>query len=145
MQLPGVTPFPAAFAERYRARGYWDDRSLIQHYFDAFAAFGDRVAVIDENESLTYAELAARAERVARVLVDLGLKPRDRVVVQLPNTALFASLYLALFCTSGPSRSWRCPRTGIERSSSSCGCPAPSRSRRQPPPRTPTSSTSSLA
>lgn len=96
MQLPGVTPFPAAFAERYRARGYWDDRSLIEHYLDALVAFGDRVAVIDDNESLTYTELAARAERVARVLVDLGLKPRDRVVVQLPNTALFASLYLAL-------------------------------------------------
>lgn len=96
MKLPGATPYPADFAERYRARGYWDDRSLIEHYFDAFSAFGDRVAVIDETESLTYAELGARAEHVARVLVDLGLRPRDRVVMQLPNTALFASLYLAL-------------------------------------------------
>lgn len=96
MKLTGVTPFPPAFAERYRARGYWDDRSLIEHYFEAFAAFADRFAVIDDAETLTYAQLADRAEHVARVLVDLGLRPRDRVVVQLPNTALFASLYLGL-------------------------------------------------
>jgi 2,3-dihydroxybenzoate-AMP ligase len=96
MQLPGVTPFPADFARRYRDRGYWDDRALIEHYLEAFAKWPDRVAIFDDTETLTYAELAARAERSARVLVDLGIEPGDRVVVQLPNTALFASFYLAL-------------------------------------------------
>jgi len=96
VRLPHVTPFPADTAARYRTLGYWQDRLLIEHYEDAFETWPDRTALIDDTDVLTYAELAERAERVARVLVDLGLRPRDRVVVQLPNTVLFASLYLAL-------------------------------------------------
>ena len=36
------------------------------------------------------------SERVALNLLDLGMLPGDRVVVQLPNTRLFASFYLGL-------------------------------------------------
>ena len=96
MRLAGVTPFPPEYAARYRAAGYWEDRPLIEHYLDAFERYGDRVALVDDRESVTYAELADRSETVARALVDLGLRPLDRVVVQLPNTVLFASLYIAL-------------------------------------------------
>ena len=28
VHAPGVVPFPPEFAERYRAKGYWQDRSL---------------------------------------------------------------------------------------------------------------------
>jgi 2,3-dihydroxybenzoate-AMP ligase len=96
MRMAGVTPFPTEFAERYRSRRYWEDRPLIEHYLDAFQKWPEHVAVTDDHESLTYAALATRSEQVARALVDLGLQPGDRVVVQLPNTALFASFYLAL-------------------------------------------------
>ncbi|MFJ6726244.1 (2,3-dihydroxybenzoyl)adenylate synthase [Streptomyces sp. NPDC091281] len=96
MKLDGVVGFPPAYAERYRARGYWRDRPLISHYEEAFARWPDRTALVDDEESVTYAELAERSERVARVLLDLGLRPRDRVIVQLPNTARFVSFFLAL-------------------------------------------------
>ena len=94
--MPGVVPFPAEFAARYRERGYWTDRPLIDAYEEAFAAYADRTAIIDADESLTYAELRSRSRHVARALRDLGFGPRDRIVVQLPNTALFASFYIAL-------------------------------------------------
>ena len=96
MKLAGVIPFPEDFAKRYRAEGYWDDRLLIEHWEDAFASFADRVAVIDDESSWTYAELDAHSTRLARVLLDLGLQPLDRVVVQLPNTNVFAAFYVAL-------------------------------------------------
>lgn len=96
MTLPGLVRFPAEDAARFRAAGYWDDRLLIEHYEDAFAAFADRVAIVDGAESITYAELADRAMTSARNLYDLGLRPLDRVVVQLRNTAAFASFYLGL-------------------------------------------------
>ena len=96
MHLAGVTPFPEDEARRFRAKGYWQDRPLIDHYLDAFATWPDRVAVIDDDETLTYRQLAERAERVALSLFALGLRPRDRVVVQLSNTAGFVSLYLGL-------------------------------------------------
>ena len=91
-----VTPFPPEFAARYRARGYWADRPLIAHFLDAFDRFAGRMAVIDDTGSYTYAELADASRRVALNLLDLGLRPGDRVVLQLPNTRFFASLYFGL-------------------------------------------------
>jgi 2,3-dihydroxybenzoate-AMP ligase len=96
MTWPGVTPFPPEFAARYRARGYWSDRPLIAPFLDAFEKFADRLAVVDDTGSYRYAELAAASRQVALNLLDLGLEPGDRVVLQLPNTRLFASLYFAL-------------------------------------------------
>jgi 2,3-dihydroxybenzoate-AMP ligase len=96
MALPGVTPFPPEFAARYRARGYWEDRPLIAHFLPVFADYASRAAVVDAEGGYTYGELAAASERVALNLLDLGLQPRDRVVVQLPNTRLFVSFYFAL-------------------------------------------------
>ena len=94
--LDGVTPFPAEFAARYRALGYWEDRPLFDGFTAALAAYADRVAVVDEAGPVTYSQLSERSERLARALLDRGLKPLDRVIVQLPNTAVFAYLYFAL-------------------------------------------------
>ncbi len=96
MTLAGVTPFPPEFAARYRALGYWQDRPLIAHFLDAFQRYADRAAVIDEGGSYRYAELASVSERVALNLLDAGLRPGDRIVVQLPNSRFFASFYFAL-------------------------------------------------
>jgi 2,3-dihydroxybenzoate-AMP ligase len=94
--LDGVTPFPAEFAARYRALGYWEDRPLFDGFTAALAAYADRVAVVDEAGPVTYSQLSERSERLARALLDHGLKPLDRVIVQLPNTAVFVYLYFAL-------------------------------------------------
>ncbi|MFC5219872.1 (2,3-dihydroxybenzoyl)adenylate synthase [Streptomyces coerulescens] len=91
-----MTPFPPDFAAAYRDKGYWRDRPLIERYEEAFRDYGNRTALVDDTESLTYAELAHRSEKLARVLADEGIRPRDRVVMQLPNTIAFVSLYLAL-------------------------------------------------
>jgi 2,3-dihydroxybenzoate-AMP ligase len=94
--LDGVTPFPAEFMARYRALGYWEDRPLFDGFTAALAAYADRVAVVDETGPVTYSQLSERSERLARVLLDVGLRPLDRVIVQLPNTAVFVYLYFAL-------------------------------------------------
>jgi 2,3-dihydroxybenzoate-AMP ligase len=94
--LDGVTPFPAAFAARYRELGYWEDRPLFDGFTGAFAKYADQVAIVDENGPVTYRELSQRSERLARVLLDLGFRPLDRIIVQLPNTAVFGYLYFAL-------------------------------------------------
>jgi 2,3-dihydroxybenzoate-AMP ligase len=96
MTLPGLTPFPPEFTARYRAQGYWEDRPLIAHFLDVFERYADRPAVADSAGGWSYGQLAAAARRVALNLLDLGLMPADRVVVQLPNTRLFASFYFAL-------------------------------------------------
>ena len=94
--LDGVVRFPPEFAARYRAKGYWEDRSLRDVFADVFAKYADRVAIIDREQSVTYAQVDERSEHLALNLLDEGLKPLDRVVMQLPNVVEFAYLYFAL-------------------------------------------------
>ena len=94
--LEGVVPFPPEFARRYRERGYWADRSLAQEFKTAFERYANRVALIDGERSMTYAELDQASTNLALNLAELGLKSPDRVVVQLPNVAEFVILYLGL-------------------------------------------------
>lgn len=94
--LDGVVRFPAEFAARYRAKGYWEGRSLRDTFDEVFERYADGIAIIDREKSVTYAQLNERAVRLALNLLDEGLKPLDRVVVQLPNVAEFAYLYFAL-------------------------------------------------
>jgi len=94
--LDGVTPFPPEFAARYRERGYWEDRTLFDGFRDVLHKYASRTALIDDGGSVTYGELDERSEHLARALLDLGIRPLDRIVVQLPNTAVFAYFYFAL-------------------------------------------------
>jgi 2,3-dihydroxybenzoate-AMP ligase len=94
--LEGVVPFPPEFARRYRSRGYWADRSLAQEFAEVFRRFADRLALIDRERRYTYRDVDQASDRLALNLLALGLKPLDRVVVQLPNVAEFVILYFAL-------------------------------------------------
>ena len=94
--LDGVTPVPAEFAARYRERGYWTDQPLFEGFTGALARYADRTALVDDDGPVTYRELSGRSAHLARVLLDLGFRPLDRIIVQLPNTAMFAYLYFAL-------------------------------------------------
>jgi 2,3-dihydroxybenzoate-AMP ligase len=94
--LRGVVPFPPEFAARYRAKGYWEDRSIASVWQEYCRRYAERVAVIDGDARATYASIDARSTNLALNLLDLGIKPLDRLVVQLPNKIQFVYLYLAL-------------------------------------------------
>lgn len=94
--LEGFVPFPPEAAARYRARGYWRDRSLAEEFGEVFRRFASRTALVDGERRWTYAELDAASDTLALNLLALGLKPLDRVVPTLPNVAEFVILYFAL-------------------------------------------------
>src|ERR1700741_4645830 len=94
--FPGVTRSPPECAARYRAENYWEDRSISDPWQEACRKFADRTAVIDGDVAVTYGELNHSATNLALNLLDLGFRPRDRTVVQLPNRVHFAYLYFAL-------------------------------------------------
>ena len=94
--LDGVVRFPPEFAARYRAKGYWEDRSLRDSFDELFSRNAGRVAIIERDQAVTYAQLDRRSTCLALNLLDEGLKPLDRVVVQLPNVVEFIYLYFAL-------------------------------------------------
>ncbi|MGH8739780.1 MAG: AMP-binding protein, partial [Burkholderiales bacterium] len=94
--LEGVVPFPPQFAQRYRAKGYWQDKSLAQEFSAVFEKYARRIALVDGERSFTYADIDRLAGNLALNLLELGLKPLDRVVPTLPNIAEFVLLYFAL-------------------------------------------------
>jgi 2,3-dihydroxybenzoate-AMP ligase len=94
-RLTGVTPFPPDFAARYRSLGYWGDRSLGSVYDELFQTYRDRIAIVAGPESITYTELRERVRRLALNLLELGVRPLDRAVMQLPNIPEFVYVYFA--------------------------------------------------
>src|SRR5512134_1038418 len=94
--LEGFVPFPPDYAQRYRERGYWLDKTLAQEFAEVFEKFGPRTALIDGSRRYSYADIDEQSDNLALNLLELGLKPLDRVVPTLPNVAEFVILYFAL-------------------------------------------------
>ena len=94
--LQGCTPWPDELARAYRAKGYWDDRTIPQFFNELAEARPDHVAVIDGAKRLTLSQWWDDSTRLAAHFHGLGLRKGDRVVFQMPNGADFFSVFLAL-------------------------------------------------
>lgn len=95
-RLNGWTPWPEEFASRYREAGYWRGETLGALSREWARRWGDRTAVVDAHSRVTYAELDRRADRIAAGFAGLGVRPGDRVIVQLPNTVDFVTVLFGL-------------------------------------------------
>ncbi len=94
--LHGYTPWAEDAARRYRAQGHWENLGIAEMVQRSIARRPDKVALVAGAQRITYRQLGETVARLACRLVEAGLKPRDRVVVQLPNSAEFVYAYLAL-------------------------------------------------
>lgn len=94
--LQGCIPWPEEFARAYRAKGYWQDRTIPQ-VIDALAdAAPTRVAIVDGERRMTLGDLQAGSRRLAAHFHAAGLRAGDRVVFQMPNGAAFCEVFLGL-------------------------------------------------
>jgi fatty-acyl-CoA synthase len=71
----------------------WDGETLFAALDDAVAAYGDREAYVFEDARLTYRDVAAGADAVARALIASGVKRGDRVAVLLAGYSHWPALY----------------------------------------------------
>jgi 2,3-dihydroxybenzoate-AMP ligase len=94
--MDGFTRFPARFAEKYRAAGYWEDRPMRDVFRDWCVAYADRVALCDVSRKVSFHELELKSTNLALNLLDAGIAPGDAVVVQMPNVIEFVYLHFAL-------------------------------------------------
>ena len=93
----GIVPWPAEFAELYRARGYWEDTTIGDVIRKVAEEHPDGTAVVDGTTRLSFRELVDRADAAAVRLHALGLRTDDRILVQMPNGWEFIVLTLACF------------------------------------------------
>ena len=63
---------------------------------DTAASAGNKVAVISGERTVSYADLAARAQAIAETLVQAGVKPGDRVAIMLRRGAEAASAFFGV-------------------------------------------------
>ncbi|MFB7259537.1 (2,3-dihydroxybenzoyl)adenylate synthase [Streptomyces nojiriensis] len=94
--LDGCTPWPAEVADRYRAAGYWRGNTLDGLLRDWALQYGPRTALVHGGTRVTYALLNRRVDRMAAGFRLRGLRPGQRVVVQLPNVPEFVITVFAL-------------------------------------------------
>ena len=97
--LDKCTPWPSDVSALYRAKGYWQGETLGAHLRRWAALYPESIAIIAGDQHLTYKDLDKRTDVLASGLVDLGLKDRDRMVVQLGNSLGFFPLIFACFRT----------------------------------------------
>ncbi len=93
----GTVRWPAETARDYVAKGYWAGLPLGTLLREAAGRRPGAPALTDPvaGVRLTHAQLAGRAESAAARLLDLGLRPGDRIIVQLGNGWEFVVLTLA--------------------------------------------------
>jgi len=96
--IPVEQIWPPEFVARYRAAGHWRGETFGAFLRARAEAHPERVAVVGSaGQRWTYAELDRRADAMACGLLAQGLRPGDRVVVQLPNVPEFISVVFGLF------------------------------------------------
>ena len=71
--------------ERYLEQGVWHALSIVEEIRAAAEKFGERTAIVSGTERVSYTRLVELAEGYAAGFLKLGIRPGDRVVVQLPN------------------------------------------------------------
>ncbi|HWV16349.1 MAG TPA: (2,3-dihydroxybenzoyl)adenylate synthase [Cellvibrio sp.] len=90
------SPWPEAFARRYRERGYWLDLPLDDILRRQCASNPHHLAIICGERRFSYNQLDKLSDRLAHTLLQRGLGIGDTALVQLPNVAEFYIVFFAL-------------------------------------------------
>jgi non-ribosomal peptide synthetase component E (peptide arylation enzyme) len=94
--LDGYTPYKKEDAEKYEKLRWWSGLTLGGLLDKAADIYPHKEAFVDGRTRLTFSQAREKADRLAIGLMDLGIKPMDRVLVQLPNWTDFVPGYFAL-------------------------------------------------
>ena len=94
--LDGCTPYPADVTDRYKRLGFWRAETIGGLLETAARTWPERIALSDGARKISYAELETLANRLALRFLDQGFKPRDIVLLQVPNRWEFVVIFFAL-------------------------------------------------
>jgi len=96
MPLEGVIPYRKEDADKYNELRWWPGLTMGDVLDRAADLYPNKEALVDKDIRLTYSQVREKADRLAIGLIDLGIKPKDRVLLQLPNWAEFIYTYFAI-------------------------------------------------
>jgi 2,3-dihydroxybenzoate-AMP ligase len=94
--LEGFTPYKKEDAETYNKLRWWSGLTFGDILDRAADIHPEKEAFVDRKTRLTYGEARENTNKLAIGLMDLGIQPLDRVLVQLPNWNEFVFAYFGL-------------------------------------------------
>ena len=94
--LEGFIPYGEKDTEIYTKFRWWSGLTLGDILDRAADIHPKKEAFVDQNTRITYEDARDKTNRLAIGLLNLGIKPLDRVLVQLPNWNEFVFSYFAL-------------------------------------------------
>jgi 2,3-dihydroxybenzoate-AMP ligase/mycobactin salicyl-AMP ligase len=94
--LSGCVPYDPLDAERYDRLRWWPGLTLGDLLDKAADVLPDAEAFVDGRTRYTWTQARESVDRLALGLMELGIGPLDRVLVQLPNWNEFPLAYFAL-------------------------------------------------
>ncbi|MBN1850996.1 MAG: AMP-binding protein [Deltaproteobacteria bacterium] len=94
--LNGFTHYKKADAEKYNRLRWWYGLTVGDILDRAADIHPDKEAFVDGKTRLTYGKAREQTDKLAIGLMELGIEPLDRVLIQLPNWNEFVFAYFAL-------------------------------------------------
>lgn len=114
LELRAAMDFPPELARTYIEEGWWRDETQRKYLEKHAEERPDAPAYITLDETLTWGQVREKAERMARGLWELGIRPGDVVALQLPNIPAFAIANLAVTWFGGVVQTIHMPYRSAE-------------------------------
>src|SRR3977135_4101573 len=96
MMIEVPRPPSAQDIVKYRAQGWWKDKTFSQILETRGRETPDREAISDARRRISYGQLWAEVRRFAEFLRRQGIQPGDVVTLQLPNRIEFPVVFFSL-------------------------------------------------
>lgn len=96
MSIEGFTPYAREDIEEFNRRRWWLGMTWGDLFDKHTDIYPDKIGLVDDTGRWTNTELRREVEKFAASLMKLGVKPEDRVLLQLPNWHEFVFSFLAI-------------------------------------------------
>ena len=84
--LEGFVPWPDEDVTHFKESGYWEDITLGEHLDKWVENYSDSPALSFHGTEISYKKMDENVTRIADEMIHLGLKPYDRIIIQMFNT-----------------------------------------------------------
>lgn len=96
MPIEGFTPYAKEDIEKYGRMRWWLGMTWGDIFSKHTDIYPEKIGLVDDTGQWTNAELREAVDKLAVSLMKLDIKPKDRVLLQLPNWHEFVFSFLAL-------------------------------------------------
>jgi 2,3-dihydroxybenzoate-AMP ligase len=96
MPIEGCAPYARQDVEKYSRMRWWLGLTWGDVFDKHTDIYPDKAGLVDDRGQWTNRELRQQVDRLAISLMNLGIRPKERVLLQLPNWHEFVFSFLAL-------------------------------------------------